>query len=455
VADVSGVADVGGVARANDVADAEANEVGLHARTVPLIYGPDALQFDGSPTVLFDRPGLTLVGWGTALLVPVTQAAEVLAAIACDDQVQRPGSGVVALGSLPFTRAFEDGQLIVPRFTMGIASELDGTTRRWVTAVGPTDLLLPEPDELFDAVLWQYGTVTDPGDDPSGEPEVTGITTSLTSAGYEELVARATAVMQQPDATLRKVVLSRTVTAALSGPLHLSSVLRRMRAHEPTCTIFSCPVPEGTFFGASPELLIARHGSRVSAHPLAGTVPRGTTARGDAEAQGQLAASAKSQAEHRYVVEALAGMLEPYCAELRVPSQPSLVTFRSVAHLGTRMDGTLRQDTSVLTLLEEVHPTPAVGGSPRDEALAFIRREEPVERDRWAGPVGWVDATGNGEWMIGIRSATFDPDQNAVTLHAGAGIVAGSEPEAEAAEVIVKLTTVLESLVPGGSVSLR
>jgi isochorismate synthase EntC len=110
---------------------------------------------------------------------------------------------------------------------------------------------------------------------------------------------------------------------------------------------------------------------------------------------------------------------------------------------------------SVLDLVQRVHPTPAVGGSPRDEALAFISEGEAVPRDYWAGPVGWADAAGDGEWMIGIRSARLHTDESAVTLHAGAGIVAGSDPEAEAAEVNVKLATVLESVIPGGSAHLR
>ncbi len=429
-----------------------ANTTGLHARTVPLEYGPDALQFDSSPTVLFDRPGLTLVGWGTALLVPVTQAVEVLAQIPCDDEVGRPGSGVLALGALPFSGAF-DGDLIVPRFAMGIAQDADGVTRRWATAVGPTEIPLPETGELFDSVIWQYGTP--PEDHTATEVDITGLSTPLSSAGYRELVAGAVATMRAPDSTLKKVVLSRPVTATLSGPLPLAVVLRRMRAHEPACTIFSFPVPDGTFFGATPELLIARAGDRVWCHPLAGTVARGTTARSDADAQGRLASSAKEHTEHRYVVEEIAATLRPFCAALTVPSQPSLVAFRSVAHLGTRIEGQLRAPTTVLELLAALHPTPAVGGTPRQEALATIASGEPVPRDYWAGPVGWVDAGGDGEWMIGIRSAQLHPDDETVSLHAGAGIVADSDPEAEAAEVDVKLATVLDSLVPEGSVHLR
>jgi isochorismate synthase len=425
----------------------------LHARSVPLEYGPDALQFDGSPTVLFDRPGLTLVGWGTAQLVEAAQATERLAAIPCDDAVGRPGSGVVALAALPFIDAMS-GVLVVPRFTMGIARDPDGTVHRWATAVGPSDLPLPETDELFDAVIWQYGQAPEDGAATAEEVEVVSTSTTLTSEGYRELVTQAVAAMQAPGATLEKVVLSRPVTARLSGTLPLSAVLRRLRTHEPNCTIFSLPVPDGTFFGASPELLISKHGLHVSSHPLAGTVARGETARSDADAQGRLAASAKEHDEHRYVVEDVVAVLGPACRTLQVPPTPSLVAFRSVAHLGTRMDGELAEPTPVLDLLARLNPTAAVGGTPRPEALDFITGGEPTPRGYWAGPVGWTDAAGDGEWMIGIRSARLHPDGDAVTLQAGAGIVKDSDPEAEAAETNVKLTSVLESLVLGGSAQL-
>jgi menaquinone-specific isochorismate synthase len=438
----------------------------LHARTVPLEYGPDALEFDGSPTVLFDRPGLTLVGWGTALLVPAAEAATALAAIPCDDTVGTLGSGPVALGALPFDDTFA-GHLVVPRFTMGTSRDADGVTRRWATAVGPADVALPGTNELFDAVIWQYGTTPEPQSQPEPQPQpqrqepldagATELTAPMTAAGYAAMVSDAVAVMAQPDATLRKVVLSRPVEVRLHGSLALSAVLRRLRAGEPNCTIFSMPVPDGSFFGASPELLVARHGARVSSHPLAGTVPRGETARADADAQRGLAGSAKNRAEHRYVVDDIAGALSPFCAELSVPPEPSVVAFRSVAHLGTRIEGQLvgSEPVGVLELLEHLHPTPAVGGTPRDEALAFIAAHEAGQRGHWAGPVGWVGADGDGEWMIGIRSAQLDADGATLTLRAGGGIVADSDPDAEAAEADVKLATVLDAVLPGSSVQLR
>ncbi len=432
---------------------------GLHARTVPLEYGPDALQFDGSPTVLFDRPGLTLVGWGTAELVAAREADAALRAIPCDDEVGGPASGVVALGALPFTDAMS-GLLVIPRFTMGIAHDAEGVTRRWATAVGPADEALPSTDELFDAVIWQYGAAPKAAD-ADGHVGVSTVTSALDSAGYRAEVARAVAAMQAPDARLRKVVLSRPVTVELAGPLALTPVLRRLRAAEPTCTVFAMPTPDGTFFGASPELLVARLGSRVTCHPLAGTVPRGTTARTDADAQGRLAGSGKERAEHRYVVEDIADALAPFCEELTVPETPSLVTFRSVAHLGTRIVGRLAAPLpTILQLLERLHPTPAVGGTPRAEALAAIEASEPDDRGYWAGPVGWADARGDGEWMIGIRSALLyadatTPGRTVLGLRAGSGIVAASDPASEAEETNVKLATVLDAVIPGASVELR
>jgi menaquinone-specific isochorismate synthase len=424
---------------------------------VPLGYGPDALEFDGSPTVLFDRPGLTLVGWGTAQLVHASAAAAALASIPCDDNVATLGSGPVALGALPFAHAFE-GYLVIPRFTMGTSRDADGVTRRWATAVGPADTPLPDTDELFDAVIWQYGQAAAPAAGGGRRPEAgvgSELTTAMDSDGYAAMVADAVAAMGAPGATLRKVVLSRPISVRLDGPLPLSTVLRRLRAGEPNCTIFSMPVPDGSFFGASPELLVARHGARVSCFPLAGTAPRGDTARSDADAQRDLARSAKNRAEHRYVVDEIADALAPFCTELTVPDQPSLVAFRSVAHLGTRIEGALANDTGVLALLERLHPTPAVGGTPRAEALAFIDAREAGARGFWAGPVGWAGANGDGEWMIGIRSARLDGDGSSVTLRAGSGIVPDSEPAAEAAETNVKLATVLDAVVPGVSAQLR
>ena len=282
------------------------------------------------------------------------------------------------------------------------------------------------------------------------------LTTPMTAAGYAAMVADAVAAMARPGATLRKVVLSRPVEVRLDGPLSLSAVLRRLRAGEPNCTIFSMPVPDGSFFGASPELLVARHGTRVSSHPLAGTVPRGDTARADADAQRDLAGSAKNRAEHRYVVDDIAAALAPFCDELSVPAEPSRGRLPLGGPSRHADRGPARTGPSGCSSCSS-------GSIPRRRSAArhaprpwpSSPGHEAGERGHWAGPVGWVGAGGDGEWMIGIRSAQLDADGATLTLRAGGGIVADSDPDAEAAEADVKLATVLDAVVPGASVQLR
>ncbi len=240
----------------------------------------------------------------------------------------------------------------------------------------------------------------------------------------------------------------------------MPAVLGRLWAQEPSCTIFSFPdgAGGGRFLGASPELLVRRRGDAVGCHPLAGTVGLRPEAGpgGDGEPADLVGflSSAKDRLEHELVVEAIVEALAPRCTHLEVPAAPSLVRLRTVAHLGTAIEGRLAaaeggRTPSVLELLADLHPTPAVGGLPRSLALACIDRLEPAGRGLWAGPVGWVDAAGDGRWVIGIRSATVEG--SAATLTAGAGIVAGSDPWEEVAETTVKLASVLDALAPGAS----
>ena len=264
--------------------------------------------------------------------------------------------------------------------------------------------------------------------------------------------------MAEPGATLRKVVLSRPIEVRLRGQLALSAVLRRLRAGEPNCTIFSMPVPDGSFFGASPELLVARHGSRVSSHPLAGTVPRGDTARADADAQRGLAGSAKNRAEHRYVVEDIAAALAPFCAELSVPPEPSVVAFRSVAHLGHEDRGAARTGRRAHRGARAPPAAPSHAGGRRHaprRGPGLHRRP----RGGRAGPLGRAGRLGRRRRRRGVDDRhpqrPARPEEATLRLRAGGGIVADSDPEAEAAEADVKLATVLDAVLPGASVQLR
>jgi isochorismate synthase EntC len=195
----------------------------------------------------------------------------------------------------------------------------------------------------------------------------------------------------------------------------------------------------------------------VTSHAFAGTVALAGSGGSpeDDDAMGRLAGSAKDHTEHRLVVEEIAAALRPRTVELEVPVEPSVVRLRSDARLGTLIRGRLRPgpdggcdpDDSALGLLAAIHPTPAVGGVPRAAALERIAALEPLPRGYWAGAVGWVDGTGDGEWTLAIRSALLG--DGSARLHAGAGVVDGSEPDRECSETGVKLVPVLEALEPG------
>jgi isochorismate synthase len=433
---------------------------------VPLRAGlVDPVGVCGPAGVLVADGELSLAGRGAAATLDLPHgledpgdlaaAAEWLAKVPHTGPADLPGAVVRAFGALPFDRG-APARLVVPELSVG----RDAHGGCWATLVVAGDARR-RVEGLADEVagLARGRRPGAGGDAPEGAVEVHEVPSP---AGYASAVDRALgAIAEGP---LRKVVLARRVDARFASPVDVPAVLGRLWAQEPSCTIFSFPdVPGGgRFLGASPELLVRRRGDAVSCHPLAGTVGLGTDTADalkgpDARATADLAAflsSPKDRLEHELVVEAIVDALAPRCTRLDVPGEPSLVRLRTVAHLGTEIEGTLRaaeggRPPSVLELLADLHPTPAVGGLPRSEALACIAELEPGGRGPWAGPVGWVDAGGDGRWVIGIRSATVEGAT--ATLTAGAGIVAGSDPWTEVAETTVKLASVLDALAPGAS----
>jgi len=200
------------------------------------------------------------------------------------------------------------------------------------------------------------------------------------------------------------------------------------------------------FVGASPELLVSRHADLVRSHPLAGTAPRTGDPATDARVAEALIASTKDQVEHRVVIDVVHDTLLPWCSYLDWEAEPSIVTVANVQHLGTAIEGRLSQPLpSVLELAQALSPTPALGGHPRDAALALIAAVEGFQRGRYGGAVGWVDADGNGTWAVAIRCAEISGCH--ARLVAGGGIVAESDPLAELAETQAKLQAMLSAIV--------
>ncbi|MCX2728263.1 isochorismate synthase [Thermomicrobium sp. 4228-Ro] len=244
--------------------------------------------------------------------------------------------------------------------------------------------------------------------------------------------------------TLQKVVLARAVELVADRPFDPEGALRSLAERYPTCTLFAVAVGPSIFLGATPERLARVTAGTVTTVALAGSIPRGVDAASDRATVAALRASAKDRSEHELVVQAIEQALAPLCTRLSVPETPTVLSMANVHHLATPIVGVLRDGLGVLDVAARLHPTPAVGGTPREAALAFIRGHEPVPRGWYAGALGWVAASGDGELVVALRSGLLRG--TTARLYAGCGIVAGSDPLTEWAEAEAKLRPMLEAL---------
>ncbi|WP_349269557.1 Putative isochorismate synthase MenF [Mycolicibacterium parafortuitum] len=259
--------------------------------------------------------------------------------------------------------------------------------------------------------------------------------------------------LRDPADGLHKVVLARALQLSAHGRLDARTVLARLASADAQATKFLVDLSaagegySGTaLVGASPELLVARHGQQVFCRPFAGSAPRRADPEADAASGAALAESDKNHREHQLVVDALRTALEPLCIDLQIAERPQLTKTAAVWHLYTPITGTLRErSTTALDLAVALHPTPAVGGSPTEEATALIAA---VEGDRgfYAGTVGWCDRRGDGRWVVSIRCAQLSADRRTAVAHSGGGIVAESDPDDEVDETTTKFRTILSAL---------
>jgi len=354
--------------------------------------------------------GTGFVATGVAARVPVDDVDRALAEFVVDDAVRSPGTGVIAVGGLLFDPR-GPGEMVVPATVVGRTTN----GRTWITDV---DVVAPNAASV------------------SPQPTRYTVDQGMNRDEWDAAVARVLAEIDRD--AVRKVVLARSVHVAADAPFDVPRIVGRLRAEQPGCFVFSA---DG-LVGASPELLLARNGLDVWSRPLAGTTPRL-----DDAALARLTASAKDANEHRFVVDALVDEFQRRCgASVRVAG-PEILRFSTLAHLATTISGRLPSAVgdSALAFARALHPTPAVGGTPNDAAMALIDELEGASRGRYAGPVGWVDADGNGEFALALRSAEIDGAD--AVLRAGAGIVAGSDSDAEWAETEAKLAPMLSALI--------
>lgn len=275
---------------------------------------------------------------------------------------------------------------------------------------------------------------------PVGTTLVDSWTRAPADAAYEAGVRAALDTFATGE--LEKVVLARALELeeVVSDPLAFAEALR---ADNPNARIYALKLEaERWLVGASPELLLSRRGHRVESLPLAGSMPRGQTREEDAANAARLEGSAKDRHEHALVAEHIEATLRPFCHTLTLSSQ--VVRTSSMLHLGTRIVGELKRPVSSLELAVALHPTPAVCGVPVEPARAFIRDHEALDRGMYAGLVGSMEASGDGDWWVALRCAEIGP--RSTKLIAGAGIVPGSDPSAERIETHAKMKTVARAL---------
>ncbi len=376
------------------------------------------------------RNGEGMVGWGIAASLEVSGTERFSRAqrwwsrfctqVSIDDTVSMPGTGPVAFASFAFDPEPGRSVIIVPRVLIGRKNG-----QSWITTIGSdgdprTELRAVSTPRAPKHVQWTDG--------------------SQSSENWKLAVEEA--ITRINNNALDKVVLARDIFGQTEESIDARSVLSALATSYPSCWTFNV----AGLMGATPELLVRRTGDLVTSRVLAGTVRRQGDEAADANMAQALLASGKDLAEHEYAVRSVARSLAAHCTDLEVPERPHVLQLANVQHLATDVTGRLADDVPVLALAALLHPTAAVCGTPTERALATIRELEGMDRGRYAGPVGWIDAHGDGEFGIALRCAEINQDAGTIRAFAGCGIVAGSDASQELAESNAKLVPIREAL---------
>ncbi len=392
-------------------------------------HSVDLNDIAGDDGVLFVRDGVGFAGRGIAARVPLASADALLKDISCDNSMRdsadvRPGSDGVVLGWHSFDG--RQGEAVLPEVV--VAKAADGSA--WVTFREGADV----------GLALASGPTS--GSASSVEGAQFTVRPGVSVGTYLAAVAAIRDAVRRGDIT--KAVVARDVIVESTEPISVHALLRRLRSSFGSSYRYSI---DG-LIGASPELLVARDGETVTSNPLAGTTPRTGDPTVDARLAAELRASEKNQIEHRVVIDMVHDTLLPWCSYLDWQPEPEVIAVANVQHLGTRIEGKLSHPLAhVVDLVRALSPTPALGGAPRDAALALLARHEGMQRGRYGGSVGWCDRHGNGTWAVTIRCAELSHDRKHARLFAGGGIVAQSEPLAELAETQAKFQAMLAAIV--------
>ncbi len=374
------------------------------------------------------RNGEGLVGWGVHATTTFsgkdrfekarTWWHHQLETFAVDNSVHGSGSGPVLFTSFSFDRN-EESVLVIPKVIVGQKG-----AQSWITWIGDT----PQPVLPESPAQYSQGTFTF-GDG------------SITTSAWKERVAEA--IKRVGSSQVDKVVLARDLVAESTTSIETAPILKKLAAEYPSTWTFAV---DG-LVGATPELLLRLSRGMVTSRVLAGTIPKTGNDEKDLALAASLARSSKDLEEHEYAVRSVADALEPFCSSTNVPESPFVLHLANVMHLATDVTGALiesKQRVDAFSLLQSLHPSAAVCGTPRNIAFDIITEIEGMNRGRYAGPVGWIDASGDGELGIALRSGQITDRE--IRIFAGCGIVAGSSPEKELEESNAKMIAMRSAL---------
>ena len=378
-----------------------------------------------SSAFLSDKQGL--IGWGEALRLEAkgpnrildldAQWRELVSSAEVTNEVKLSGSGLICFGSIAFSdQSPSTSVLVIPNVIVGKQDD-----KLWLTTVNIDEakaLELISFDSPFTSATFEPGQITP-------DQYILNVERAV-----EEIAAK----------NIEKVVLARDLKASVSESFNINPVLRKLEKKFDSCYIYSV---DG-LFGASPELLVKVERQQFSARVLAGTAGRGTDPGVDQAIGAALFDSPKNRSEHKYAIDSLVSSLEQFTDQIEVDDKPFSIALPNLWHLASDVRALLNSDASSLQVVNALHPSAAVAGTPRDKALEVIEAIENVDRGRYAGPVGWLGADGDGVWAIALRGAQLE--NNVLTAFAGCGIVAESDAQAELAEAVLKFKPIVDAL---------
>ncbi|WP_404453804.1 isochorismate synthase [Virgibacillus necropolis] len=360
------------------------------------------------------------------------------------DAYQHPGTGLVAMGGMTFDpnkertvlwENYSDSEFTVPSYML---TKYEG--KHYLT----TNVQVSKDDQAPDIA----NTINETIHTLLKKPVTAAVKTEIINKNeiapdkWKQTVEDATQLIKTSG--VEKIVLSRELRVRLSQKAEITTVLTELLSAQTNSFVFAFERAGDCFVGATPERLVKIQNEHLLSTCLAGTAPRGINLEEDATLANELFQDEKNRSEHDFVVKMIKQAISPYCTDIEIPNEPIIYPLKNLQHLFTPVTARLTSGVSMFDIIKHLHPTPALGGVPREKSLQFIREHEQLDRGWYGAPVGWLDHNNNGEFAVAIRSGLIQGD--AASLFAGCGVVKDSDPEAEYEETNIKFAPMLSVL---------